>query len=78
MAQVNPHLTKRDVFYSMSKLVNKGKLQEFNSKFVDKLKHIPGITPDFWKSDFRTMGGHIAANLKHSTWWYKNRPVDEE
>lgn len=78
MTQVNPHLNKRDVFQSMNKLVQKGKSQKFNSKFISKLENVPGIVPDFWKSDFRTLGSSLAANLKHSTWWYKNKPIDDD
>jgi len=62
----------------MNKLVQKGQTQEFNSKFMSKLQNIPGILPDFWKSDFRTAGSTFAANLKHSTWWYKDKPIDDE
>lgn len=62
----------------MNNLVQKGKTHEFNSKFMSKLQNIPGILPDFWKSDFRTAGSTFAANLKHSTWWYKDKPISDE
>lgn len=77
MAQINPHLSRRDVFNAMDKKVgHRGKTVEFNSKFIEKLKVIPGITPKFWKSDFKTAGGHFASNLKHSTWWNRNKPIE--